>query len=78
MVSFDFDSLCTKMHFEDVLKFLSQKLPNYHTDLLMPTDTFIELFRLCISSSVFSFGSDLYMQYFTMSPVLSNVYMNFH
>lgn len=55
MVSFDVDSLITKVPFDDVLEFLSRKLPDHHLDLL--TGTFIELLRLCVSSNAFYFGS---------------------
>ena len=84
MVSFDVDSLFTKVPIDDVMEFLSRKLPNSGLDLGMPTDTFIELLRLCVNSNAFSFGNNFFIQCFGMgmgsplSPILSNLYMEFY
>ena len=84
MVSFDVDSLFTKVPIEDVLGFLSEKLPETDLDLGMPVNCFLELVKLCVTSNAFSFNNSFYMQQSGMgmgsplSPILSNLYMEFY
>ena len=66
MVSFDVDSLFTKVPINDVLDFLASKLPSCDVDLGMPVSAFIELVKLCVSSNAFSFNDNFYMQRFGM------------
>ena len=81
MISFDVVSLFTKVPVDDLLEYLSDFLDNY--DLILPTDCIIELIKLCICDSVFTFDDKFYVQHFGMamgnplSPVLSNLYMEF-
>ena len=83
MVSFDVDSLFTKVPLDDVLDFLTRKLSSCDLDLGMPSDVFIDLLKLCVTSNAFSFGNNFYMQCFGMgmgsplSPILSNIYMEY-
>ena len=81
MVSFDVTSLFTKVPVDDLLRFLSEELINYN--LSLPGDLIIELIKLCIKGSKFVFDGKFYTQKFGMSmgnplsPVLSNLYMEF-
>ena len=49
MMSFDVDSLFTKVPINDVLDFLARKLPNCGIDLGMPYEVFLDLVKLCVS-----------------------------
>ena len=81
MISFDVVSLFTKVPVDDLLEYLSEFLSNF--DLELPTESIIELIKLCICDSVFTFEDKFYVQKFGMamgnplSPVLSNLYMEF-
>ena len=81
MVSFDVVSLFTKVPVDDLLEYLSEFLNNF--DLELPTESIIELIKLCICDSVFTFDDKFYVQKFGMamgnplSPVLSNLFMEF-
>ena len=83
MISFDVNSLFTKVPINDVLEFLNRKLPACNIDLGMPHDVFLELVKLCVSSNAFSFNSEFYVQKIGMgmgsplSPILSNLYMKY-
>lgn len=81
LVSFDVKSLFTKVPVDDLLVFLSESLD----DLSLPVtnSVFLDLIKLCIKDCKFEFKSDFYTQKFGMamgnplSPVLSNLYMEF-
>ena len=82
-MSFDVNSLFTKVPIEETLTFLERKLPTLDLDLPISVDEFIKLIRVCVNDSVFSFGSDFYRQKFgcamgsSLSPVLAGVFMEF-
>lgn len=79
LVSFDVTALFTRVPVDDLLSFLRDLLPRYN--LTLPTNTIIELIKLCIKDNYFSFNDSFYKQTFGMamgnplSPVLSNLYM---
>ena len=81
LVSFDVVSLFTKVPVNDLLDYLAEVLDNY--ELPFCTDDMIELIKLCVCDSVFTFDGKFYTQKFGMamgnplSPVLSNLYMEF-
>ena len=81
MVSFDVKSLFTKVPINDLLTFLKPEL-NKHT-FELPTDTIVELIKLCVNDNKFIFDGNFYKQKFglsmgnPLSPVLSNLYMEF-
>lgn len=81
LVSFDVQSLFTKVPVDDLLNFLSDTLDS--TPLPFPKDVIIELIKLCIKDCKFEFNGKYYAQQFGMamgnplSPVLSNLYMEF-
>ena len=83
LVSFDVNSLFTKVPIEETLIFLERKLPTLDLDLPIPVEKFIKLIRVCVNDSVFSFGSDFYRQKFgcamgsSLSPVLAGVFMEY-
>lgn len=81
MVSFDVKSLFTRVPVNDLLGFLDDELKKH--SLPLPAPTIIELIKLCILDSKFTFNNEFYSQIFGMamgnplSPVLSNIYMEF-
>lgn len=81
LVSFDVTSLFTRVPVNDLLTFLDDELRKH--DLPLPVPTIIELIKLCIVDSKFVFANEFYSQKFGMamgnplSPVLSNLYMEF-
>ena len=81
MVSFDVVSLFTKVPVDDLLDFLKDELENF--DMPISPSKILDLIKLCIKDCKFSFDSNFYKQKFGMamgnplSPVLSNLYMEF-
>lgn len=81
LVSFDVNSLFTKVPVQDLLNFLKDKL--HLLDLPVTHDVFIKLLKLCIVDNVFTANGKFYKQQFGMSmgnnlsPILSNIYMEF-
>lgn len=81
LVSFDVKSLFTRVPVDDLLEYLAEILDNY--DLPFSTNVVLELIKLCVCDSVFTFNGKFYTQKFGMamgnplSPVLSNLYMEF-
>ena len=65
MISFDVVSLFTKVPVDDLLEYLSEFLSNF--DLELPTESIIELIKLCICDSVFTFEDKFYVQKFGMA-----------
>ena len=83
MLSLDVESFFTNVPLEEVLDFLQRKLEPEDTRLPLPTDTFLELIRLCVDSNSFSFNDNFYSQTYgvamgsPLSPVLANLYMEY-
>ena len=81
MVSFDVKSLFTCVPVNDVLEFLNIEL-NKHV-LSLTNNVILELIKLCVVNTCFIFNGQFYRQKFGMqmgnclSPVLSNIYMEF-
>ena len=81
LVSFDVVSLFTKVPIPNLLDFLHGELENYNLPLCR--SVIINLVRLCIVDCKFTFNNEFYMQCFGMamgnplSPLLSNIYMEF-
>ena len=81
MISFDVTSLFTKVPVDDLFDYLADVLDNF--DLPLPTVSILDLIKLCVCDSVFTFDDKFYVQKFGMamgnplSPVLSNLYMEF-
>ena len=83
LVSFDVNSLFTKVPIEETLTFLERKLPDLNLDLPVPVEKFLKLVRACVSDNVFSFKNNFYRQKFGMamgsslSPVLAGLFMEY-
>ena len=83
LVSFDVTSLFTKVPIDDLIEFLSETLENIQLDIPFSKKTLIELIKLCVKECKFEFNGKFYSQNFGMamgnplSPVLSNLYMEF-
>ena len=81
LVSFDVVSLFTKVPLDDLLIFLQEELDKHV--LPLSAEVVIELIKLCVKDSKFQFHGKFYSQKFGMSmgnplsPVLSNLYMEF-
>ena len=65
MVSFDVVSLFTKVPVNDLLEYLAEVLDNY--SLPFSTDKILELIKLCVFDSVFTFDGKFYTQKFGMA-----------
>ena len=83
LVSFDVTSLFTKVPINDLLNFLKPELDNNSENFPLNSDTIIELIKICVIDSKFTFNEKYYKQKFglsmgnPLSPVLSNLYMEF-
>ena len=81
LISFDVNSLFTKVPVHDLLEFLREILENY--DLPVDSDICIKLIELCVVDNVFSAEGEFYKQTFgfamgnPLSPILSNLYMEY-
>ena len=81
LISFDVNSLFTKVPVQDVLSFINNDL--HKLDLPVSNDVFLKLIELCVLDSVFSAQGKFYRQTFgfamgnPLSPVLSNLYMEY-
>ena len=82
MISFDVKSLFTCVPVCDILEFLKNELSKYV--LSLPVCVILDLIRLCVVDTCFTFNGDFYRQKFGMqmgnclSPVLSNIYMEYY
>ena len=82
MVSFDVKSLFTCVPVCDILEFLKEELSKYV--LSVPVCFILDLIRLCVVDTCFTFDGNFYRQKFGMqmgncfSPVLSNIYMEYY
>ena len=82
MISFDVKSLFTCVPVDDVLEFLNCELSRHV--LSLPNNVILELIRLCVVDTCFTFDGKFFRQKFGMqmgnclSPVLSNIYMEFY
>lgn len=81
LISFDVNSLFTKVPVKDVLNFLKNDV--HRLNLPIESDVFIKLIELCVCNNVFTVGDEFYKQTFglamgnPLSPVLSNLYMEY-
>ena len=83
MLSLDVESLFTNVPLDETLAFLERKLEPVDPRLPLPTRVFLDLIRLCVQSTSFSFNGQYYSQTYgvamgsSLSPVLANLYMEF-
>ena len=83
LISFDVKSLFTKVPIDDLLNYLETELNNRIETLPLSPHCIIELIKLCVIDSKFTFNGKFYQQKFglsmgnPLSPVLSNIYMEF-
>ena len=81
LVSFDVESLFTKVPVHDLLEFLKRKL--HEVELPVNLSVFLKLIELCVLDNVFTVNKKFYKQIFgfamgnPLSPVLANIYMEF-
>ena len=81
LISFDVNSLFTKVPVYDVLNYLRDDL--HKLDLPVSNEIFIKLIDLCVADNVFTVQNSFYRQTFglamgnPLSPVLSNLYMEY-
>ena len=81
LISFDVESLFTKVPVNDFIDFLKNELQNYELEL--PNDIIILLIELCIKNCYFSFNNKFYLQLLGMpmgnplSALIANLYMEF-
>ena len=84
MVSFDVESLFTKVPVHECINFLRNKIDTLDLDLPVPNNIFIDLVDLCISECYFSCNNRIYAQVSglpmgsPLSPVLANLFMEFY
>ena len=83
MISLDVTALFTNVPLEFVLSKLKDKFEEGILSLPIEIDSFLELVRLCVSSTVFSFNNEGYKQKYgvamgsPLSPILANLCMEF-
>ena len=83
MLSLDVTALFTNVPLEYVLSKLKEKYEQGMVNFSLPIEKFLELIRLCVSSTVFSFNGEGYKQTFgvamgsPLSPILANLCMEF-
>ena len=81
LISFDVNSLFTRVPVQDFLDYLKDVLINL--DLPVSVGTFINLIKLCVFDNVFTANGKFYKQTFgcamgnSLSPVISTLYMEF-
>ena len=83
MISLDVTALFTNVPLEFVLSKLKEKHEEGIVNFPLPIDSFLDLIRLCVSSTVFSFNGEGFKQKFgvamgsPLSPILANLCMEF-
>ena len=83
MISLDVTALFTNVPLEYVLEKLKEQSDMGNISFPVPTEQFLELIRLCVSSTVFSFNNEGYRQKYgvamgsPLSPILANLCMEF-
>src|SRR5215469_4704573 len=81
LVSFDVVSLFTKVPLDLLLPWLREYFENTSFQLPINIDSFLDLIKLCISCSHFSFNNEYFTQISglsmgsPLSPILSNIFM---
>ena len=81
LISFDVNSLFTKVPVMDVINFLRDEIEKI--DLPVSADIFIKLLELCVLDNSFKVDGCFYKQTFgfamgnPLSPILSNIYMEY-
>ena len=83
MISLDVTALFTNVPLDYVLTKLRLKYEEGLVDFSIPIDAFLDLIKLCVSSTVFSFNGEGFKQKFgvamgsPLSPILANLCMEF-
>ena len=83
MVSFDVSSLFTNVPIEDTLDFMKNYLQSHTVDMPFNSDVLLKLIELCTNNAYFSCNGNFFQQKrglpmgSCISPVLSNIYMEF-
>ena len=81
MISFDVNSLFTKVPVDEALYVLAIYLPQFNLNLPIPNFTFINLVKLCTLDNVFSADDSFYRQKTglmmgnNLSPILSSMFL---
>ena len=83
MISLDVTALFTNVPLEFVLSKLKEKCDEDLISFPIPIEKFLDLIRLCVTSTVFSFNGEGFKQKFgvsmgsPLSPILANLCMEF-
>ena len=83
LVSFDVQSLFTKVPINDLCLFLEPVLESRSDEFSLEPHIIVELIKLCVVDNYFGFNGKYFKQKFglsmgnPLSPVLSNIYMEF-
>ena len=83
MISLDVTALFTNVPLDFVLNKLEEQSEMGNVNFPIPTKQFLDLIRLCVSSTVFSFNNEGYRQKYgvamgsPLSPLLANLCMEF-